>query len=548
MEQQGGTIDIRKHLFVLRRRWVLSASAFILVLTLGIAYCLFWPRTYQATALVVVQPQKVPGNIVQATVTTKIEERLQIITQQVLSRTRLTEIMERFDLYPSLRGKAAPDDLAERMRKEIFIQITRKNYFTITFNYIEPKTTAAVANALASFYVDSNLRLREEDAVGTARFLSRELERMKSDLQSREETVTKFKEKRLHELPKAQEKNLGVLGQLQNKDTNVRQLIQNERTRINVQEQELGVLEFREEKIKQNQARLRHIGAGAAGDMKSDQETSVEGIKENIKRLMIGYTSRHPDIKRLKRQLVKAEAEKKRKTEQAKAEAKARGEKFDEGFVEDEVELKSVEQSRARVAKRIQEAESRVRGLINERKMLKEAILLTQRRIENAPAVAEKLNELTRDYDVLRTAYEKTHSKWLDASMSANLERTQRGEQFDVVDPAQIPDQPFRPNVKRSLPVAVIGALLLAVGLSFGLNFIDTSFTSVEQTESLTELPVLVVVPPLITHSELVRKRRNLMVLGVLYSGAFLFLLGMVGLLITGRAEALKNLAGRLLT
>ena len=203
--QQTSTIDIRKHLFILRRRWVLSATVFILVLGMGIGYCLFWPRVYQATALVVVQPQKVPGDLVQATVTTKIEERLQIITQQVLSRTRLTEIMDRFKLYPGLRGKMAPDDLAERMRKDISIQITRKNYFTITFNYTDPKATAAVTNALASFYVDSNLRLREEDAVGTARFLARELARMKEELRVWEEKITAFKEKHLHELPESQD-------------------------------------------------------------------------------------------------------------------------------------------------------------------------------------------------------------------------------------------------------------------------------------------------------------------------------------------------------
>ncbi len=547
MEEQTGTIDIRKYLFILRRRWVLSASAFVLVLTMGIAYCLFWPRTYQATALIVVQPQKVPRGIVKATVTTKIEERLQIITQQVLSRTRLTEIMDRFDLYPKLRGKVAPDELAERMRKDISIQITRKNYFTITFNYTDPKATAAVTNALASFYVDSNLRLREEDAVGTARFLSREIERLRNELRAREDKITRFKEKHLHELPDAQEKNVNILGQLQDKDTMLRQMIQAERTRINVQEQELGVLAFREQQIARDRAMLRKQGASMTTNAGQGQETTPETIKKEIERLRILYTDRHPDIIRLKRQLVKVEARQRMEMEKRRAEAKAKGLKFDEKVTKQDLELASIRQSKDRVAKRIQEGEARVRELEAERKKLKQMIELTQQRIENAPAVAEKLNELTRDYEILKSAYEKTHAKWLEANMAANLERTQRGEQFEVVDPAQVPDSPYRPNVKRALPMSLAAALLLAVGLAFGLDFIDTSFTSVEQAESMTELPVLVVIPPLLTHRELARKRRNLALLGVIFGGAFLFLLGMVGLLITGRAEAIRALLARYL-
>ena len=150
MESTG--IDIKSYIFLIKRRWVMIVPIFLTVLMGGVAYCMFWPPIYEASCLVVVQPQKVPGDIIRATVTTKIEERLQIITQQVLSRTRLTEIIERFDLYPKLRDKITPDDLAERMRKDITIKISRKNYFTISFLYPDPQTVAAVANALGRTY------------------------------------------------------------------------------------------------------------------------------------------------------------------------------------------------------------------------------------------------------------------------------------------------------------------------------------------------------------------------------------------------------------
>jgi len=161
--------------------------------------------------------------------------------------------------------------------------------------------------------------------------------------------------------------------------------------------------------------------------------------------------------------------------------------------------------------------------------------------------VAEKLNELTRGYDVLRLAHQKMHGKWLDAKMAANLERTQRGEQFEVVDPAQVPDSPYRPNVRKAIPLALAAALMLAVGLSFGLNYLDTSFSSVEQAERMSELPVLVVVPPLITVKEAARQRKRMTAIGLSYGMVFLLMLALVGILVTGRAQALKNLIQRIL-
>ncbi|MCA1989111.1 MAG: hypothetical protein LDL07_08205, partial [Desulfarculus sp.] len=132
------TVDIRKYLFVIRRRVILSASVFLVVMTVALLYCLLWPPVYQAACLVLVQPQKVPAELVQTVVTTKIQERLQIITQQVLSRTRLMEVIERFNLYPSLRDKMAPDQLAQIMRKDVSISISKQNYFTTEFLSSDP--------------------------------------------------------------------------------------------------------------------------------------------------------------------------------------------------------------------------------------------------------------------------------------------------------------------------------------------------------------------------------------------------------------------------
>ena len=540
---QSSSLDLRQYAFILRRRWVLSSACFLVVLALGVAYCFFWPKTYEATALVVVQPQKVPGNIVKATITTKIEERLQIITQQVLSRSRLTEIIERFSLYPAIRAKMAPDELAEEMRNQITIKITRKNYFTITFIYRDPNKVAEVTNALAAFYVDSNIRIREQDAVGTARFLTSEVDKLREQLREKEKRITDFKEKHLHELPSEQDNNVKLLAQLENKTHSLTYFLGQERGLMKSEEAEINRITSRLEHIKIQKAELRRIGAATSGGA-SEGESSAKAIKEKIERLKVFYTDDHPDIIRLKRHLKKAEALEAAK----KAELKAKGVNPNTQQSETDLQIGALEDQRARGAERVAQIQKRVKDLEKKRAENEARMVTVRQRIENGPEVAKQMQDLTREYDLIKKAFDRLFESQQDASMAANLERTQRGEQFEVVDPAQTPDSPFRPDVKKALPMTFALALLVAVGISFGLNYVDTSFNAVEQIEKATEFPVLVVIPPLITMGEAAANRRKQVVLGVTYSLTFLFLMGLVGILLTGKADALKEMVYNLVT
>ncbi len=548
MAVQTTGFDLRKYLFILKRRAHLSASVFLVVLGVGLAYCLFWPPIYQATCLVVVQPQKVPTEIVATTVTSKIQERLQIITQQVLSRTRLMELIERFNLYPNLRQQFTPDDLAQYMRKDIAIKITSKNYFTIEYLYQDAPTVASVTNALAAFYVDSNLRLREEDAVGTARFLTRELERMRNQITEWESKIARFKEEHLQELPEFLEKNLHTLDQLQLAWKHNNEMIQSELTRISSLEQEQGTLEFREQTLSVQRAHIQSYKGAGAEQGKPVDETEPEAIKREIEKLRVLYTENHPDIQRMQGHLAKAEALRADKMKRLRAEAAASGKSFDDMQMSElDLEAAAIRQSKERLAKRIVEGRERVKRFEAENEEAMRLQEEVRRRIENGPGVSEKLDELTRGYDAIKKAYEKLQGKALEANMSANLERTQRGEQFEVVDPAEVPDSPFRPNLKRSIPASFGLALLLGLALSLGLNYLDNSFTSVEQMERLGTFPVLVVLPPLVTKAEANRRSRRTALLGIIYGAVFLVLMLVMALLISGYGPAVKRLVSRLL-
>ncbi|MBU1276034.1 MAG: hypothetical protein KJ720_11710 [Proteobacteria bacterium] len=542
---EGTGINIKSYVFLLKRRWIMVLPIFLLVLAGGVAYCLFWPPIFEASCLVVVQPQKVPGDIIRPTVTSKIEERLQIITQQVLSRTRLTEIIERFDLYPNMRNKVTPDELAEVMRRDITIKISRKNYFTITFLYANASTVAAVTNAVAAFYVDSNLRLREQDAVGTARFLERELTRMRGQLSEWEKRVTSYKQEHLQELPESRQFNLKLMDQMR-QDANIMDgKVQNLRTRLHGYEQDIAVWQRWIEGLEQRRAEAKSRGLQGGGSSQSggQDDASPEGIKKRIGELRVFYTDDHPDIQRLLRHLRKAEALEAAKEAKKKAEAEAAGltgEQAKRAAID--AELAKGKMSIRKLQDRIEQINGEIHETETRKNKYLEQVAIVNKRIEAAPTVTEQLHELTRGYEELNTAYQKLHGKWLEARMSANMERTQRGEQFEVVDPAQVPEAPFRPQVKRAIPVTIGLALALSVGLAFGLSYIDVSFTSSLQLERQSGLPVLMVLPPLETAEEQSAAVRRNIIFGAVFGVIFLFLLGLVGILVTGRGPALKQM------
>jgi polysaccharide chain length determinant protein (PEP-CTERM system associated) len=542
-----GTIEIRKYLFILRRRWVPSAAVFLMVLAAGLAYCLFWTPVYEAVALVVVHPQRVPTQIVQSTVTTKMQDRLQIITQNVLSRTRLMEIIERFDLYPEARGKAAPDALAERMRNDVSIKISSQNYFTVSFIYTQPQAAAAVANALAAFYVDSNLRLREDDATGTANFLARELEQMRNKLREWDKRITEFKEAHMHELPGSEEKNLSMLKFLSNQRDMVEYRIFQAGVRIDGLENDISRLTMDIQQLEFKKADMLKEGVAVGGGGEAvEAADDPEALRRRLEGLLVKYTEEHPEVVEARRLLKLAEAKKARE----ELEAKERGEapQDDENLQAKSVELElgSLQEQIERKAQTKAELRERIEQLKREAAQVGRSIAEVRQRIENMPATEEKLDALTRGYSVLKRSYERMHTRWLEANTAANLERTQRGEQFEVVDPAEVPTSPFRPDVRKALPMALALALALGVGLAFGLSYIDTSFTSVEQAEALAELPVLGVLPPLYTDQEIESRQRKLSILIALYGSLGLFLLGLTAILFTGRGPALKSLVGKI--
>ncbi len=212
--------NIDDYVEILRRRIWYLVIPFLLIMIGTASYVIFAPRLFKASTLVLVTPQKVPETFVHPTVTSRIEERLQSISQEVMSRTRLEQIINDFGLYQNESKNLSREEIVELMQKDIKVELPtkkeEKGYFTISYIGKDPNVVTTVANRLASLFIEENLRFREQQAVGTTEFLTSELTAKKARLEELEAAVTQYKKQHMGELPEQRETNLRILEQLQN--------------------------------------------------------------------------------------------------------------------------------------------------------------------------------------------------------------------------------------------------------------------------------------------------------------------------------------------
>ena len=200
MNQTADVIHPRQMIeIVKRRRWYLLLP-FCLSLIVGIVLVVVLPKIYTASTMILVQPQKVPDEYVRSIVSTDIDSRINTISQQILSRSNIERIIKEFNLFsaPDQRSMFM-EDKVELMRKWISVDLIREDRrgpadaFSISFKGRDPNLVTKVTNALATYFIDENIRVREEQASGTSDFLDDELGDTRLKLEKQEEALKEYR-------------------------------------------------------------------------------------------------------------------------------------------------------------------------------------------------------------------------------------------------------------------------------------------------------------------------------------------------------------------
>jgi succinoglycan biosynthesis transport protein ExoP len=362
-----------------------------------------------------------------------------------------------------------------------------------------------VTNKLASMFIEENLRSREARVEGTADFIGKELQRMELNLKRTENAVRRYKEKNLGQLPSQLEANLRILERLQQQSKTTSENLSAAEERIVLLQGQIEQLMDRQSKGGSSvttppartpfpQGENIRVDAGPEESLLAQQ---LNALKRDLANTESKYTGSHPDVVALKRKIAALEPRVKRQEEERARRLRELKERREEMVAVSSSQADSplldpaTERLITQYKAQINETQTEANRLREERGNLKEQIELYQRRIEETPKREQELVQLNRDYDILRLYYQSLVDKKYQSQMAENLERKQQGEQFKVIDPARLPEKPFKPNRNNLLVLGGFFGLAIGLGLAWFRESMDRSFYEVSDLENYLELPVL---------------------------------------------------------
>jgi polysaccharide chain length determinant protein (PEP-CTERM system associated) len=504
----GKTYTVDEVLRIARKRvWVvLVPVAVVSAATAVVARRI--PDVYRSDATIVVVPQRIPEAYVKSTVTMRIEDRLQAIKAQILSRTQLEETIKTFNLYAKERKSGAlMEDIVRRMQSEVTITPARQGeVFSIGYIGQDPKLVTRVTEYLTTSFINQSLKDRSSLADGTSQFLDTQLADAKRQLIEQEEKLRLYNLKHAGELPTQQTANLTAIAniQMQIQATGVQIAdLHDRRRQLQKQLQDEQVMSqlITVDTSATTGTPLAPTPASSAAQRLNFEETRLAAL------LAQKLTEEHPEVRQLRRSIedlkkeVDAEA---LRQPLSKSPTKA----ITPAQYTQQRRIEDLKEDLANVTRQITDREAEVARLRGESAKY-------QHKADMAPTRATELVELTRDYAALTGQYSGLLTKRNESQIAANLEARQIGEQFRLLDPARLPEKPTLPNRPMINFMGMAAGLGLGLALIGLLEYRDSSFRTDTEVTTVLTLPVLAVVPLMQSDEDRNRATRRRLFMGV---------------------------------
>ncbi len=507
MEEEVKTIrdyfDIVK-----RRKWALVFPACV-ILFLAFIITLILPPVFRSMSTILIEEQDIPPEYVKTTVSGYAEQRLQSISQRIMSSQRLVEVINRFNLYRDLRRKLTIDEVIGIMRKDIRFEAINVDVvdrgrggaptpmtiaFTLSYDGRNPQVVQQVANVLASLYLEENLKVRADRAREASKFLDDETKNMQDQLAQVDAKIANFKEKHVNELPELVPINIQTLDRV---------------------EREVDMLKQQLRTAKEREGYLESQLAGIPVDASSQDRILLKDLKAKLIQLKSKYSDKHPDVKKMKTEI--AELEERVKGTPAKPiGGRQRFQPDDQpdnpAYVSFSAQLSSIQAEITTLQRQIDDLNKKRSDYYQ--------------RIEASPRVEEAYKALMADRNNIQTKFDEMMKKTMEARVAQGLEKEQMGERFTIIDPARLPEKPVKPNVPAILLIGLFLGVGAGVGTAAMKEFNDRSVRDPKVLTELLRLPVLVTVPVIVTARDVLRQkiqRRRITVIA-----AAIFVIGLI--------------------
>lgn len=507
-EQKQGTFDLQHYIGIVRRRHM----QFLIPLFAG--WLLVWgaswllPVRYKSGTLILVQQPTMPKDYVVPNVNDNLQDRLQSISQQILSRTRLMLIIDQLNLYNDGHKKMSDEEKVAQMRKDIDIELvrdTRENEitaFNIYYSALNPGVAQQVTGELSKLFINANLEVRQQESEDTTKFLERQLENARQSLAEQESKIRAFKGEHIGELPTQQASNLQILSGLQS------QLV-TEQDALNTAQQQKVYLQTLINQYRSFQSTGKNSDGSPARLQTVEQQ--LDKLKSQLAELSSHYTDSYPDIRNLKIEIAKMEKVRSDLIADLSSRANSTPSN-DVAPIAHSIGDLTQNSSLLQLQSQLQANQSEIKNREQSVESLKAKIGGYQGRLNQEPVTEQQMADLTRDYDQSKANYDDLLKKKNQSQMATSMELLQQGERFSVLDPPSLPLKPDFPNRIKFCTLGIGFGLFLGVLVAGAFELMDDRMYSDKDIKNILPISVIAEIPDIVTPSdELSSKRRTVL-------------------------------------
>ena len=485
---------------ILRRRALIATVAFTTVLAAAIAFAVYLPDLYRASAIVVIE-RPVPEGVVRPTVSNELESRLYQIRQEVLSRERLTGLVKRYNLYPELRRKASFEDVLNQAREDIDWEPngpeqvsgrTKTVAFTLTYTGADQRSVADVTNAIAQFFVQHNSAMRADEARRAVQLLEGQVATARQQVEMEEARMRNFTVRNQAQMPQA----AGVaMAQYQSLADELRRNRDDQRRNQDARD-----------KLQEGLEDAAVLATAAKGVIAADghevplskelaqaNERLAEARKALIEAERRGFTGDHPDITAAKSGIATAEKEvqEQRARDLAAFKAQQAADAQRRAVTASPTDLSSLPRSK----RSLKDFDDELARLQSEERILQQRVAQLQQKFDSTPGVEQDYMQFQRNYSAAKENYDVLARRYEEARFAESIETGHQGENFRILDAAIAPEGPSAPNRLRLFLMGLLLAFAAMAAMVVAAEQFDTSFHSVDDIREFTAVPVIATIP-----------------------------------------------------
>ena len=474
---------IRRH-----KKLVIYPALILAIISSAVAFLL--PASYRSTGLILIESQEIPNDLVRSTVTSYADQRIEVIRQKLLTTSNVMRIVDKYKLYPEKRKNSSQQLIVDMFRQSISVDMVQANVtdprsgrarrasiaFNVSFLDKSPQRAQQVTSELVTAFLDENVKTRTARANETRAFLKEEGNKFQRKIQSLEKAIAEFKDEFSESLPELLPYNLSMVESLQEG------LLANQNQAVELKDQVLTL------SVELANLDALYPVAGADNPMNSEQKLAQAKIQ--YAQLQTKYSSNHPDIKRLKREIEGLELE---LSSMGKADESTKATAYKGPLY-------------LKISSKINSTEREIKRLAANRIKLQEKLADYEKRVTETHQVKRAYDDLTRDYDNTLAKYKELRAKELQAELGENLESENKGESFTLIEPPSVPIKPEKPNRLKILAIGLVASLGVGLGLALLFDMVVGGVRGYKAISRILDEAPLVVVPMIIAPQDVINR------------------------------------------